>query len=154
MLQESTNYPTVAQRKAVAKTLGDLISHGKSRVSPNDEKFFFYIASHVLGLKEMEIIDAIKNMNNGFLNFISIGQMNKTYQIAFRNIMYQLITNERTPSYTETKDFDTILSNISNQYELPITYDTFKQSKYLNKGEMYSSPEYKFRPWSMPWDLY
>lgn len=103
MLQESTNYPTVNQKKAVAKTLGDLISHGKSRVSPNDEKMFFYIASHVLGLKEMEIIDAIKNMNNGFLNFNSIGQMNKTYQIAFRNLMYQLITIERIPTYTEKK---------------------------------------------------
>lgn len=145
--------PTLLQKKAILRTMFDLLRHGKEEISISDQQVFFYIGRNVLDLTDDDI-QLLSEMNNVLQNIMLISKLNMTYQIAFRKIMYHLLTENRTPSITEKKNYNNILSVIPNNYNLPITFDTFRESKYFDDDCIYNSPEYSIRPWNFSWKAF
>lgn len=140
------------RKKAVARTLRDILVHKKTIVSEQDKNTFFYICEHVLRLSHSDIEDALTNMNNGLVNITLIGELDKTHQIAFRNLTYQLISRNRPTSELEKNDFNAFLEVIPNPYNLPNTYDEFINSHYKNDGSFLGNEiDCEIRPWNFPW---
>lgn len=132
----------------------DLLRHGKTEIPSHDQRVFFYIITNVLELTENELEQAFSEMNNGLQNVMLINELNMTYQIAFRKIMYHLLAENRIASMEERKTFNKIVSAIPNKYNLPITFETFRESKYFDEDCIVNSPEYSIRPWNFPWKAF
>jgi hypothetical protein len=118
--------PTLEQKKAIIRVLGDLIRHNKPVVPDNDYAYFVYLGIKVLKLNENDMLDA--QSEHFALSWYSlIYDLSPTYQFAFKQLMFAILThNGRTASYLEKTDFEKYLSILPNPDELSLTLDSVK----------------------------
>jgi len=122
-----SNIPTLAQKKAVIRVLGDLIRHNKDEVSDEDYTYFLYIGLNVLKLKESDIKDA-QSEYFAYNWYSLIGDLDSKYQLAFWQLMLSILTHDgRMPSSLEKADFENYLSALPNSNGLPLIFDEVKR---------------------------
>jgi hypothetical protein len=138
--------PTLEQKKAVIRVLGDLIRHDKAPVSDEDYAYFLFIGSKVLKLKEEDILDS-QNERFALTWFSLIGELSQIYQIAFRQLMIAILThNGRTPSFLERTDFEKYLSVLPNPDGSLLSIDVVKKC-VSNKLAFLNLNNNRLLPW-------
>jgi len=138
--------PTLEQKKAVIRVLGDLLRHNKVQVSDSDYSYFVYLGVKVLQLKEEDMMDAQSNRFS--FNWLSlINDLSPLYQLAFKQLMIALLTHDgRYASALEKEDFVKYLSVLFNPSGLSLSFDSVKQQVQNELQRLYQNSN-RLLPW-------
>lgn len=112
--------PTLEQRKAVFRTIFDIVIHNKRELSNNHKYCLMRWGQSFLHLSIIEMQECLSPiMSNGFANFQQLSNLDKEYQIEFRKLLYAILNYSQIPTVQEIEDFNSVLSVIENRYNLP-----------------------------------
>ena len=139
--------PTLDQKKAVLRILGDLIRHDKIEVSDQDYSYFVYLGSKILKLSENDMLDA---QSQRFLfNWQAlISDLDPTHYLAFKQLMVAILTQggKRMPSSSEKTAFEKYFSILPNPKGLPSTFDAIKNEVRNDMGNFMGDSNLLY-PW-------